>query len=80
MARQCCRDSVAMKAIADDKAETEGYVCPCRWCCGYARYVNGRWQYAEDEPIGQRHTTKADLIDHPVRKARIAEVLGKKTT
>lgn len=77
MARQCCRDSVAMKIVADDTAETEGYVTPCRWCERHATYRGGRWIFSEDEPLSVRHATAAALMTHPDRVARIAEVLGK---
>lgn len=78
MARQCCRDSVAMKVIAHgDTAETEGHVCPCRWCERHATYRGGRWIFSDEDEIGLRHATMAALMTHPDRVARIADVLGK---
>jgi len=76
MARQCCRDSAAMWAVAH--GETDGDLVPCRWGCeGYARFENGKWHFAEDESVERRHATKADLLAHPDRQKRISDVLRK---
>ena len=79
MARRCCKDSVAMWAIAHDQEPTEGLIVPCRWCTGYGRYEGGRWAYGEDETEARRHTTVADsVIPSPEYQARKSDVLGTK--
>ena len=60
MARQCCRDSAAWWVRVHGEQEAD--LVPCRWGCeGYARFENGKWHYAEDEPADRRLATKADF-------------------
>lgn len=56
---------------------TEGLEIPCRWCEGYARFVAGEWIFKGDDSPDQQVRTLGNLIDHPDRQARIAEILGK---
>lgn len=76
--RRCCRDSVAWDIARDpQRVFPEGHVTPCRWCSGYARFEGGDWHYQEDESMHRQAITLGDLVDHPVRQARLAEILGK---
>lgn len=68
MARQCCRDSVAMWVIAHDTEPFDGQRIDCRWCLdGYGRFVNDRWTYGDD--LHDRIAKMAAEVESPAFQA-----------